>query len=97
MIFDYDKCFCSGCQREVPRDRRCGPTLREQIDELRSRLQALEQNTVPSREAKQKPHEWTLAAWRLPGSAIWNVGPRGISTPEPTERKTIRVREVLDD
>jgi hypothetical protein len=70
-----------------------GKRLDAELDAIRSRLQALEQNTVPSGSAEQKPREW----WIRPGSetadyyvykgendALRNIG-------------YIRVREVLDE
>ena len=105
MIFDYDKYFCSGCQKEVPRHHRCGPTFREQIDELRSRLQALEQNAIPAGSAKQEPRDWHLLRMLPDGPVLqvfWDqpVAQRakelfeGAAAPR---YEIIRVREVLDD
>ena len=76
---------CSFGHRWV--ERGCMECLIAQIDELRSRLQALEQNTVPAGSAKQKPREWQMrvSEGRLVYDAPCNCC------------EHVRVREVLDD
>ena len=80
---------CSFGHRWV--ERGCMECLIAQIDELRFRVQALEQNTVPVGSAKQKPREW----WLDPQSARFFAAPFSGFTPDST--RYIRVREVLDD
>ena len=48
---------CDYCGAHLAERHICAEMLIAQIDKLRSRLQALEQNTVPSREQK---HWWIV-------------------------------------
>ena|SRR6185312_3717034 len=65
--------------------------LRKENEELRSRLQALEQNTVPAGSVKQKPREW----WAFRPNAYCDFC---ISPSKPhAYHELVRVREVLDD
>jgi len=81
---------CSFGHRWV--ERGCMECLIAQIDELRSRLQALEQNTVPSGSAKQKPREWLVRVWA--NGDIQDINDRCFAV---KPYRCIRVREVLDD
>lgn len=76
--------------------------LNDQVKELRSRLQALEQNTVPASQAKEKPREWWIC--RRPDGGMFDTGvmrhaafPRAPDGMDMQPAGYIRVREVLDE
>jgi hypothetical protein len=69
-----------------------GARLDAELDAIRSRLQALEQNTVPP--AKQKPREWWLA---LDSEGIVLYTDDRPPRSQNAGTKCIHVREVLDD